>query len=236
MRAMKRLLVVVVLATVCFCLLVSPAVAAKKTEPYRPPEDTAMLSIWGFGFGYMYHDMGDPSLDLAWWQAFAMPPTGDADLDAMWQPVPLDGVCLTLGWINTTYGQTKKVEEALEITVDVVPVDEAVVWSAHVDPDEVEWTHPFLQDEWWEFFAGGVFPLFNPSIGAGTYQNRPNIPVGPFPEPGWYHLTVLLDQVLPLTDHFFPDFDGDGLADWPGATTSPKGTFTWLIEFDFYVE
>jgi len=98
------------------------------------------------------------------------------------------------------------------------------------------WTGAYEFDEWWQTFAGGPAVLFNPKIMAGAYINRPMVPLGPFEDSGWYHISISQDQVLPIIDHFFYDFDGDGMADRRGATRWPVGSNSWVIEFDFYVE
>ena len=234
---MKRLVLLALLAALCLGLLATPAFAAKKTDHYRPPEGVPMLAIFGGGWWWDYHEAtGDPNLDLAGWQASAMPPTGDADLDGAWKPLPLGSVVYaTYGWINTTYGQTNDLPRALAITVDVAGPEG---FSQHFSPAEVQtmWTGAYEFDEWWQTFAGGPAVLFNPKIMAGAYINRPMVPLGPFQDSGWYHISISQDQVLPIIDHFFYDFDGDGMADRRGATRWPVGSNSWVIEFDFYVE
>ena len=235
---MKRLLVLTVLAALCLGLLASPAFAAKGTDHYRLPEGVPLLPAFGGGWWSEYEEAtGDPNLDLAWWQAVAMPPTGDADMDAAWKPIPKGSTPLaTFGWINTSYGQAQNAPHVLDITVDVTgPGD----FSQHFSPDEVAtmWTGAHVLDEWWQGFAGWDYPLFNPNIMAGTYINRPLIPVGPLTAEGWYHFSINIDQVLPFVDHLFYDYDPeDGLPDSPGATVWPVGSNSMLIEFDFYVE
>jgi hypothetical protein len=71
---------------------------------------------------------------------------------------------------------------------------------------------------------------------AGLYINRPMVPLGPFMTEGWYHLSMNVDQVLPIVDHIFWDFDEDGMPDSPGATVWPVESNSMFIEFDFYVE
>lgn len=236
---MKRILVVVLLATVSLCLLASPAVAGKKTDKYRPPEGVPILAVYGDGWWWDYVEAtGDPNLDLTWGQAGVMPPTGDDELDGAWRPIPKDTVVdASFGWIGTTYGQTKNVAQALAISVDVTgPGD----FSQHFSPAQVRtmWTGAFAFDEWWQAFAGGAPDLFNPKIMAGVYINRPLVPLGPFTTEGWYHFSWNMEQVLPITDHFYWDFDDppDGIADSPGATHWPPGSNSVFIEFDFYVE
>ena len=74
---MKRLLVLTVLAALCLGLLASPAFAAKGTDHYRLPEGVPLLPAFGGGWWSEYEEAtGDPNLDLAWWQAGAMPNYG----------------------------------------------------------------------------------------------------------------------------------------------------------------
>lgn len=231
---MKKVLLFVLLAGLVLGLLASPAFAAKSTGHYRLPEGVPLLPAYGGGWWFEYNEAtGDPNLDLTWWQAAAMPPTGDADMDAAWNPIPKGSTAIaTLGWIGTSYGQTQSTPKALDVTIDV---SGPAGFSQHVGPDEVAtmWTGAYLYDEWWQDF-GGPYALFNPHIANGTYINRPIVPVGPFATEGWYHFSLNIDQVRPFVDHMYWDFDEDGMADSPGATVWLPGSM--LIEYDFYVE
>ena len=99
---------------------------------------------------------------------------------------------------------------------------------------------PRKWDLWWSQFFGdpetgelGTPPLpFNPKIGAGVYLNHLYLPIGPFPNVGWYHLRFSQLQVRPFTDLIPID---DTSPRPMNAKPGPDSPANWENEFDFYV-
>jgi hypothetical protein len=241
---MKKVLLVAALAIACLCLSVAPALAANP-ETLRPPEGAA--TVWdGWWFEYLGDDAGtwwmcnDPT-----WQG-GQPPWPDYKAVSLGQPIIHFGM-----WIGVGYGYMKNIPDTVLMTVDVwgpydpdVPPDPA----APNDPDmlfqqfsaeEVKqfWTGPYEWDDFWSRFYYGCWILegdlwtpepFNPRIGAGVYGNNIMLPLGPFTEPGRYHVEHTWWTARPMTEKIY---QGEPARPIHSAAGGQSGTFP----FDMYV-
>ncbi len=218
---MKKVLLVAALAAACLLLLAAPAFGGRKTEPLRPPEGSAV--VWD-GWWFEYTSAEDTG---TWWMCNDPTWPGGDPVFPDYKPVSLDQPIIHFGmWIGVDYGFMKNVPDTVLMTVDVwgpydpdVPPDP----DAPNDPDmlfqqfsteEVKqsWTGPYLWDDFWTGFYYGCWILegdawtpepFNPRIGAGVYGNNIMLPLGPFTQPGRYHVEHSWWTARPTTERLY---------------------------------
>jgi hypothetical protein len=225
-RAMKRLMLVLVLIAALLGVLAAPASAANP-QTLRPPVDTPMF--WYGGWYWDYSPVsGDPDEDVTWWQAYdpVFNPDPEQDVSLFYRPVSKDDGFVVFGLMNgVNYGTMRNMPKLFPCTVDVWGPDDPTLLWRHFSPAEVEhyWTGPYLWDEWWSAFIGPNAP-FNPKMGAGVYGNALQLPVGPFTTTGTYHVDVNYDQPRPFNDL-------SATSEW-GPSHYPKGLLAGPHDFD----
>jgi hypothetical protein len=203
MHIMKRVLLLVLLVVALVANLATPGFAGKPLQTVRPPTDGPILAPFWFGWYYENSGLTDnPWNDIAYYQAC------DQNELEFWKPLPKAGpVYLGVGWVGSTYGQVANVPKFLDTSVDIFDEGGNLVHS--YTPAEVApyWTGPHQWDLWWSQYYGdpvdGPAPppdLFNPKIGAEVYINHLYLPLGPFPEAGWYRIVWVQTQVGSVTD------------------------------------
>jgi len=223
----KRVLLILVCATACFLLLVTPALAGKSGQTLRPEADAAInWDGWWFQFVPSTGSYWD---EVTWRQAY------DPLDPVSYQAVPAGRpVYLMAMWIGVNYGYMHNAPKNVLFTYDVTAPDGVVT---HYGPDDVRasWTGPYVWDEWWNTFLQDAWqtdwtPLpFNPRIGAGVYGNNVMLSIGPFDEKGMYTVTESWWTGRPVNEMLY-------VGEPARPTHSPAGGQSAGITFDMRVE
>ena len=246
---MKRFVLLFTVAAVFVCLLAAPVAAAEKQanrQTYRPPVGTA--TVWD-GWWFEYSPAGDTG---TWWMCNDPTWPGSEPPWPDYKPVSKDQPIVHFGmWIGVGYGFMQRVPDTVLMTVDVWgPYDPAVppdpegpndpaMLFQHFSAQQVKqyWTGPYVWDDFWTRFYYGCWILegdpwtpepFNPRIGAEVYGNNLMLPLGPFAEPGRYHVEHTWWTAKPITEKIYY---GEPARPVHSAAGEQGGTFP----FDMYV-
>jgi hypothetical protein len=196
---MKRFVILLICCAACLGLLAAPALAGKKAQTDRLPQNASMS--WD-GTWFVYSPSTGYCWDeVTWYQA--------DDPAATWlefKPVPKDRpIFLFAMWIGVGYLYMDRwIPDAVLFTYDVTYPNGH---TRHYGPKQVktDWTGPYVWDAWWDYFLGtdeGTFAPLNPH--ATTYGNNVLLPIGPFRCAGKYTVTESWWTAKPTVDRFAP--------------------------------
>jgi hypothetical protein len=240
---MKRLLLFAVLAVALLGLLGSPALAGKAGAIVRPPTNVPILFATAYddvtGYGIWWVNTG--ATDNPWNDVSGYDASDVVDPANYEQPIPPNtDVYAVCGWVGAIYGQVKNITKYLNTTLDITETTGGT-WSQHFTNAQAApyWTGPHQWDLWWAEWYGdpesGPAPVpltFNPKISAGVYLNHLYLPIGPFPNVGWYHLAFTQVQTRPINDLILYDPTWVHPAHAKPGANAP-GNFE--CDFNFYV-
>jgi hypothetical protein len=162
--AIKRLLIVLAIAVALLAVLAAPALATRSNSNWRPNLKTAY--VFTYNGGSWFEAIGDPSAPtlIGHWADFDEETgswvVGTAD------PIPANyDVVMQLSWELYPSGQVQTLPKKFLISL-IIP--EAGVSLSYAQ-SKAYWTF-HLWDQYW-VDALGLWPAFNPHIGAQLYSN-----------------------------------------------------------------